>query len=526
MSDTPATNAVEFTVSELSNALKRSIEDRFGFVRLRGEISGYRGPHGSGHAYFCLKDESAKIEAVIWRGVLARMRIRPEEGMEVVATGKVTTFPGKSTYQIVIDSLEPAGVGALMALLDERRRRLAQEGLFDAARKQLLPFLPQTIGVVTSPTGAVVRDILHRIAERFPRRVLIWPVRVQGTTSAAEITTAIDGFNHLTPEGAIGRPDVLIVARGGGSLEDLWSFNDEAVVRAAANSGIPLIAAVGHETDWTLIDYAADVRAPTPTAAAEICVPVRVNLLTQVSEISRRHRAAAVRDLERRRAALRAAIRALPSADELVAVPRQRFDIAASRAAALSRANLDRRRILLHQLAGRLAPHSPLARLARLSERLSNYSHRLRRSLAVTRAQRQRRFDTTGARLAGALKAHTTLARQDVMAQRQRLVQATTRLRTTALAYLGRLEAHTENVGKFLNSLGYRQVLARGFALVRTGDGRPLRWAEALDPGTGLDIEFGDGHIAVVVGDNAAARRAPATATSRKRSEIAQGSLF
>jgi exodeoxyribonuclease VII large subunit len=527
MIEMPVTNATEFTVSELANALKRTLEDRFGFVRLRGEISGYRGAHGSGHAYFCLKDEAAKIDAVIWRGVLARMRFRPEEGMEVIASGKITTFPGKSTYQIVVDSLEPAGVGALMALLEERRRRLAAEGLFDAARKQLLPYLPKMIGVITSPTGAVVRDILHRIAARFPRRVLVWPVRVQGTTSAHEIAAAIEGFNALDPEGAIGRPDVLIVARGGGSLEDLWGFNEEIIVRAAARSHIPLIAAVGHETDWTLIDHAADIRAPTPTAAAEMCVPVRVNLLAQLAEVGRRHRAAVNRDFERRRTLLRATVRALPGADDLVALPRQRFDIAGSRLIALARANLDTRRILIHRLAGRLAPHSPLARLARLSERLANFSQRLRRSLAVSRVHRQQRFATIGARLAGALRAHSSLARQNAAAKRHRLVQTGARLKPCASTHLSRLNARLENLGKFLNSLGYRQVLARGFALVRDPDGRPLRSAQGQKLGEKLDIEFSDGHLNVTVGETKP--RSPVPVSPRpKRSETdkSQGSLF
>ncbi len=277
-------NAPEFTVSELSSALKRTVEDAYGHVRVRGEISGFRGPHSSGHCYFALKDESAKIEAVIWKGVHARMRFKPQEGLEVIATGKLTTYPGSSKYQIVIEALEPAGIGALMALLEERKRKLAAEGLFDEARKQPLPFLPEVIGVVTSPTGAVIRDILHRLDDRFPRRVLVWPVRVQGEGSAEQVAAAIRGFNALPEGGRMPRPDLLIVARGGGSLEDLWAFNEEIVVRAAADSMIPLISAVGHETDMTLIDFAADKRAPTPTAAAEMAVPVRSELFVEVVE--------------------------------------------------------------------------------------------------------------------------------------------------------------------------------------------------------------------------------------------------
>src|SRR6201992_1819506 len=251
-------NAPEFTVSELSSALKRTVEDAYGHVRVRGEISGFRGAHSSGHCYFALKDESAKIEAVIWKSALYRMRFKPQEGLEVVATGRLTTYPGSSKYQIVIEQLEPAGVGALMALMEERKKKLAAEGLFDEARKQLLPWLPDVIGVVTSPTGAVIRDILHRLEDRFPRHVLVWPVRVQGDGSAAAVAGALHGFNALPEGGRIPRPDVLIVARGGGSLEDLWSFNEEIVVGAAADTRIPLISAVGHETDITLIDFAAD----------------------------------------------------------------------------------------------------------------------------------------------------------------------------------------------------------------------------------------------------------------------------
>ncbi|RUT98104.1 exodeoxyribonuclease VII large subunit, partial [Mesorhizobium sp. M7A.T.Ca.TU.009.02.1.1] len=282
------TNAAEYTVSEISGALKRTVEDVFGNVRVRGEISGYRGPHSSGHAYFALKDDRARLDAVVWKGTMSRLKFRPEEGMEVIATGKLTTYPGKSNYQIVIDNLEPAGAGALMALLEERKRRLQAEGLFDAGRKRLLPFMPRVIGVVTSPTGSVIRDIIHRIKDRFPLHILVWPVRVQGETSGAEVAAAVNGFNALAWDGAIQRPDLLIVARGGGSLEDLWGFNDEALARAVAASGIPVISAVGHETDWTLIDLVADVRAPTPTGAAEIAVPVKADLEATLASLGAR----------------------------------------------------------------------------------------------------------------------------------------------------------------------------------------------------------------------------------------------
>ncbi|MGB3416279.1 MAG: exodeoxyribonuclease VII large subunit, partial [Mesorhizobium sp.] len=306
-------NATEYTVSEISGALKRTVEDTFGHVRVRGEISGYRGPHSSGHAYFALKDDRARLEAVVWKGTMSRLKFRPEEGMEVIATGKLTTYPGSSKYQIVIDNLEPAGAGALMALLEERKRRLQAEGLFDPARKQLLPYMPRVIGVVTSPTGAVIRDILHRIKDRFPLHVIVWPVRVQGETSGAEVTAAVQGFNRLAEEGGIPTPDLLIVARGGGSLEDLWGFNDEALARAVAASNIPVISAVGHETDWTLVDLAADVRAPTPTGAAEIAVPVKADLEATLAGLAARLRSCVSRGMDRKRQSVRAAARALPS---------------------------------------------------------------------------------------------------------------------------------------------------------------------------------------------------------------------
>src|SRR5499427_2311179 len=376
-------NAPEFTVSELSSALKRTVEDSYGHVRVRGEISGFRGPHSSGHCYFALKDENAKIDAVIWKGTHYRMRFKPQEGLEVIATGKLTTYPGKSSYQIVIDSLEPAGVGALMALLEERKKKLAAEGLFDAKRKQLLPWLPEVIGVVTSPTGAVIRDILHRLEDRFPRRVLVWPVKVQGEGSAEQVAAAIRGFNALPEGGRIPRPDLLIVARGGGSLEDLWSFNEEIVVRAAAASMIPLISAVGHETDVTLIDFAADVRAPTPTAAAEMAVPVRADLSLRVDSLGRRSLACWQRGQEARRTELRAAVRALPTAETLLALPRQRLDHAGTRLPRALIANAQIHHRDFSRIASRLGPQVPRARLTRCGEVISALAGRATRAEQV-----------------------------------------------------------------------------------------------------------------------------------------------
>src|ERR1700742_5173831 len=370
-------NAPEFTVSELSSALKRTVEDAYGHVRVRGEISGFRGPHSSGHCYFALKDESAKIEAVIWKGVHGRMRFKPQEGLEVIATGKLTTYPGSSKYQIVIEAIEPAGVGALMALMEERKRKLGAEGLFDEARKQLLPWLPEVIGVVTSPTGAVIRDILHRLSDRFPRRVLVWPVRVQGDGSAEEVANAIHGFNALPEAGRIPRPDVLIVARRGGSLGGLWSFNGEIVVRAAAESMIPLIAAVGHETDITLIDFAADKRCPTPTAAAECAVPVRSDLLAQIDSLARRQRSSWARGMEARRTELRAAARALHGADELLSVPRQKLDSLSDRLPRALHANAQIHHKQYLRCASRLSPPLLRGRVQHSRERFTNAGGRL-----------------------------------------------------------------------------------------------------------------------------------------------------
>src|SRR5688500_7403805 len=376
-------NSPEYTVSELSSALKRTVEDIYGHVRVRGEISGFRGPHASGHCYFALKDESAKIEAVIWKGIHGRMRFKPQEGLEVIATGKLTTYPGSSKYQIVIEAIEPAGIGALMALVEERKKKLGAEGLFDEARKQLLPWLPEVIGIVTSPTGAVIRDILHRLEDRFPRRVLVWPVKVQGEGSAEQVAAAIRGFNALPEGGKIPRPDLLIVARGGGSLEDLWSFNEEIVVRAAAESMIPLISAVGHETDVTLIDFAADKRAPTPTAAAEIAVPVRADLIAELMSKARRALACWQRGQEARRTELRAATRALPNAEELLAIPRQRLDACAAALPRALRANAQIHHTDFSRVAGRLSPQLLRTNVERRRERDNALALRLRSGLTA-----------------------------------------------------------------------------------------------------------------------------------------------
>ncbi|MFZ1416004.1 MAG: exodeoxyribonuclease VII large subunit, partial [Defluviicoccus sp.] len=314
-----------FTVTEISLTLKRFIEQTFDRVRVRGEISGFKRA-ASGHLYFALKDQDSVLDAVCWRGAAQRFKAALDNGLEVIVTGRLTSYPARSRYQILVDAIELAGAGALLKLLEERRRKLDAEGLFAAQRKRPIPYLPDVIGVITSPTGAVIKDILHRLADRFPRHVLLWPVAVQGQGAAEQIAAAIEGFNRLPAGGEVPRPDVLIVARGGGSLEDLWAFNEEIVVRAAAASAIPLIAAVGHETDTTLIDFAADVRAPTPTAAAEFAVPVRSELIARVLGLASRQISAAGRMLEERRTRLTAASRGLPQPLRLLALVRQRLD--------------------------------------------------------------------------------------------------------------------------------------------------------------------------------------------------------
>jgi len=467
-----ASNAAEFTVSELSGALKRTIEDAFGHVRLRGEISGFRGPHSSGHCYFSLKDQNARIDAVIWRGIYGRLRIKPQEGLEVIATGRITTFAGKSSYQIIIDTIEPAGVGALMALLDERKRKLEAEGLFAPERKRPLPYLPRVIGVVTSPTGAVIRDILHRLQDRFPRHVLVWPVRVQGETSGEEVAAGVRGFNALEPGGAIPRPDVIIVARGGGSIEDLWGFNDEDLVHAVAGSAIPVISAVGHETDWTLIDLVADRRAPTPTGAAEMVVPVRLDLLASVHDLSHRHEDAMLRRLERLSADLRSASRALPTPDEILSTKRQRLDLAGARLPAALRANargLERR---FSQVGQRLERASPRLATARARAALDAVGERPRQALSALTTRLRPRLDDLGARLRY-LHAAGLRERRALLASRFSL----------------------------LRSYSHEATLERGFVLVTDGDGALVRDGATLRARDPITLIFHDGARAAQISD-------------------------
>ncbi|MEQ9629732.1 MAG: exodeoxyribonuclease VII large subunit [Roseitalea porphyridii] len=466
-----AGNQPEYSVSELSRALKQVVEGRFESVRVRGEISGFKRAV-SGHLYMSLKDDAAVIDAVCWRGTASGLRFKPEDGLEVVASGRLTTYAQRSRYQIVIEHLAPAGVGALMALLEQRRKQLAAEGLFEADRKRPLPYLPAVIGVVTSPTGAVIRDILHRLADRFPRRVLVWPVLVQGEGAAAQVANAIQGFNALAADGPVPRPDLLIVARGGGSIEDLWAFNEEIVVRAAAASEIPLISAVGHETDTTLIDLASDRRAPTPTAAAEMAVPVRADLAMQLRDFERRQAAALQRLIAERRQALVALVRGLRSAPEPLLQGQQRLDDLSERLG-LARRNL----------------------LQRQADRLDGLGKRLRKP-------------------------------EDVLRFAERHLDELTRaLQRTGWQRLATAEERLAGSGRLLESLSYRRVLARGYAVVRGEDRAPVTDAAGARAGMRLAIEFRDGEVAAVA-EGGGAKPVRASRPRKKPTPGTQEELF
>lgn len=525
LDDDSPTNAAEFTVSEISGSIRRTVEEAFGHVRVRGEISGYRGPHSSGHAYFSLKDDRARIEAVIWKGVFSRLKHRPEEGLEVIATGKVTTYAGSSKYQIVIESIEPAGAGALMALIEERRRRLAAEGLFDEARKQLLPFMPRVIGVVTSPTGAVIRDILHRIEDRFPVHVIVWPVRVQGETSGDEVARAISGFNAVEPGGPVTRPDLIIVARGGGSLEDLWGFNDEAVVRAAGESLIPLISAVGHETDWTLIDHASDRRAPTPTGAAEMAVPVKADLEAHLAGLAARLKSAQSRMLDRRREAVRGLARALPTLDSVLALPRQRLDRSAQSLGRALELNTANRRRSYERPAARMTPVTLVAAIREKRQQVRD------RITQMERVQ-ERRIEALKSRLERHAQSLAATPRRLTQTQTQRLERLSGLARRTDQAVGQMLDRRKRGLGaqaRMLQSLSYQSVLGRGYAVVRDHERKLLSRAADVASGEAISIEFADGQISAQEGgaDQPVARpKKPARAKSSKPPQSGQGSLF
>ena len=477
-------NAAPLSISEISNLLKRTVEDRFGFVRLRGELSGVKRA-ASGHLYCALKDDKAVIDGVMWRGGAQRLAFRPEDGVEVIATGKLTTYPGRSKYQVVIETMEIAGEGALLALLEKLRARLAAEGLFAPERKRELPFLPRVIGVVTSPTGAVIRDILHRLADRFPSHVLVWPVLVQGEGSAQQVANAVRGFSAIQPGGPVPRPDLVIVARGGGSIEDLWSFNEEVVVRAVAESSIPVISAVGHETDTTLCDHAADRRAPTPTAAAEMAVPVRLELAATLDELAYRKRRCALRPVTLGRERLEARVQRLPK---------------------------------------------PEAILAAKAQKLDDLSERLRRGLRDEAAAKREQLGRTASRLSLPLLRH----RVERCDERLLRVGLTARLLTRRWALA---RDSLAPVSRVLPQLDPKRPLERGYVLAKGPDGRALTSREAAARETLLTLEFRDGELMVAVGAEAPAPvvkasepapepAAPKRAPRPKADEPRQGDLF
>jgi exodeoxyribonuclease VII large subunit len=476
-------NVPEFSVSELSFALKREIETAFPRVRVRGEISQPSFPR-SGHCYFRLKDENAVIDGVAWKGTIPRLGIKIEEGLEVIATGKLTTYAGSSRYQIIVERLELAGEGALLKLLEDRRKKLAAEGLFDLDKKRALPFLPEVIGVVTSPSGAVIRDILHRLADRFPCHVLVWPVSVQGEKAAGEVAAAIAGFNKLPMKGPVPRPDVLIVARGGGSLEDLWAFNEEIVVRAAAGSAIPLISAVGHETDTTLVDFASDRRAPTPTAAAEMAVPVRADLLAEVLDYGTRTMACMTRALRDAAFALTSLARGLGDPRQMIEERQQRVDVAGERLLLGPRRVIEIKQQLIAgearalRSAGERFKGDALQKYARAFDRLDQHGERLKRHGADLLARGTDRVD---------------------------------------------------QLGKLLESYSFHSVLNRGFALVRDQDGQPVLAASGTRTGDAISIQFTDGKVGARVTEvtSTAPRPAPPPASRRRDGGSGnQGSLL
>ena len=482
-------NAPEFTVSEISGAVKRSIEGEFGHVRVRGEVGRVSRP-ASGHLYLDLKDDRSVLSGVIWKGRAQALATRPEEGMEVIATGKLTTFPGQSKYQMVIENIAPAGAGALMAMLEKRKAALAAEGLFDASRKRPLPYLPVVIGVVTSPSGAVIRDILHRLRDRFPRKVLVWPVAVQGARCAPEVAAAISGFNALTPGGAIPRPDLIIVARGGGSIEDLWGFNEEIVVRAAAASTIPLISAVGHETDTTLIDFASDRRAPTPTAAAELAVPVRMELLAQVDGQGARLTRSVTQGLGQRGQRLRDLGRVLPQPGGLLETPRQRLDYLAERLPAALRRARDLKALQLARASGTLKPGILRRGVQQDGRRVADLGARLAPALMRGLADRRRDLAARTRGLRG------DVIRQSAIRKAQVFQEIARRLSGVATRRQADLAARITALDRVRLTLGYTATLARGYAVVR-GDGQVVTDTRAAAAAGSLEIQFADGRLTV-----------------------------
>ena len=463
-------NLPEYTVSQISSALKRTVEGAFSRVRIRGEISGLKRA-ASGHIYLTLKDDKAVLDGVIWRGTASALNFDPEDGLETVAEGRLTTYPARSRYQIVIDRLEPAGIGALLALLEERRKKLTDEGLFDEARKRELPYLPSTIGVITSPTGAVFRDILHRLRDRFPSRVILWPVLVQGKGAAEQVTAAIEGFNKLAGQAKISCPDLLIVARGGGSVEDLWAFNDEGVVRAAALSTIPLISAIGHETDTTLIDFAADQRAPTPTAAAEIAVPVRADLIVAVAELERQMLTATTRTISESRRTIDTLAYGLPNPYTVIGEATQRLDERTETIRRVFVSYFERHLSALQKISLKLL--HPRERLTQERTRLSFLTKELTNAATAVLKESSHKW-----------RNWTKINRFG------QVIERAMEERSRSLA----------SMAKLLESYSYQRVVERGFTVIRDLNEKPITRSAQVSDGTTAKIEFADGARSTLIG--------------------------
>ncbi len=514
-------NLPEYTVSEIGQAVKRMVEDQFGLVRVRGEMSGTK-QAGSGHWYFTLKDAQAVLDAVCWKVTAQKMVQTPEDGLEVICTGRMTTDPGRSKYQLVVEDMQPAGEGALMALLERRKQALAAEGLFAEERKKPLPFLPARIGVVTSPSGAVLRDILHRVQDRFPVTVTLWPVLVQGEGAAEQVAKAVAGFNSM-PERW--RPDVLIVARGGGSLEDLWAFNEEIAVRAVAASRIPVISAVGHETDITLMDLVADKRAPTPTGAAEMAVPVLTELRLSVRALQLRLGQAMQQQVKSAAQALAASGRGLPRAEHVLWPHQQRLDMATMALRQEQEGWLLRQQRRLEVVAQRL--QRPEAVVLKANQRVQQQAGRLQQAMQQQMRQRHWLLVQQQARLLPEpLLRHISAQQREVERLQQRLQQATKNLQQ-------RGEQRLHYASGLLNSYDYRQVLKRGYALVRDAEGQLVAQAADARPGQPLQVEWADGALPVTVGvatPDGAVSAAPARSAPKKKASAVvpqdQGSLW
>ena len=482
-------NEPEFSVSEISNAIKRLIEEEFSYVRIRGEIGRVSLPR-SGHVYLDLKDEKSVIAGVIWKGVADKLMTKPEEGMEVIAKGRVTTFGGQSKYQIIIDDLRPAGVGALMAMLEKRKKQFQAEGIFNQEHKKPLPFLPEIIGVITSPSGAVIKDILHRLSDRFPRKVTLWPVAVQGDNCAREVSRAIDGFNSLTVQNPLIAPDLIIVARGGGSIEDLWGFNEELVVRSAFKSTIPLISAIGHETDTTLLDYVADVRAPTPSAAAEMAVPVRHELLALIDANEARLSRALSQVLLNRSQRLLDISRSLPRVFGLLEGPTQRLDSISTRLPISLTSSVKLKKSRLFELSTGIKPTSLIMRLENSQSKFELQAKQLKTLLGYCIDLRKQTLGSLFSRI------ENLSLKREILHEQKNLKDLSLRIRKAYEMSLTNLETKLQAIDRLRETLGYRETLNRGYAVIRSGDNVITEKAKALYE-TNLSIEFWDGELPI-----------------------------